>query len=121
MAKIILDKIDSLGDKAEYIAVFSDRVVISDNSYFLDAFAYEDDEGLDELDSYTYLDEIIFKTYKCPSLNKAQVVGLRMYIEETAKMKYQFINKKDRYEHKDYSGHLKRVQVEEDTGISASW
>lgn len=118
MARIILDKIDALGDKAIYVAVFPDRVIVNDNDYFLETFIYEDGYGLEELDSYNYLCEMKYKKYKYPNLTPAQVLGLRKYITETAKNKYKLIPR-GRYQHKDYPGCLRLVEDESD--IRASW
>jgi hypothetical protein len=119
MAKIIIDKIDSLGEEAKYVAVFPDRVVVDSDDYFLESFVYDDDDGLNELDAYHYLCEIKYKKYKYPSLNRNQCIGLRMYIEENAKVKFHFINNKKRYKHKDYPGCLKLA--EDDEGLKNSW
>lgn len=120
MAKIIIEKIDSIGEKAKYIAVFPDRVIINSNDGFLESFAYEDDEGLDGLDDYDYLCEIKYKKYKYPPLSKSQCIILRVYIEETAKMKYRFVENRDQYEHKDYYGCLELVEDDEE-GMRDSW
>lgn len=119
MARIIIDKINELNIEAKYIAIFTDRVIINDNDYFLGAFVYEDGNGLEDMNRYNLLCEIKYNKYKYPRLNHVQILVLQQYIVDTVNGFYKPIPN-DKYRHEDFVCCL-HLEEEEETEIYESW